>query len=249
MDFNYEKIVPPQIEVPSAELPIRGIRGTASNEYLKKKLEAELRAAEAIGKLKQTIIEKRLAVELVSLEEEHKRKKSGTVYYSSSTGQPSKQHENPPPLEPRNLFKKTSLWPRKASNHKSPHRYDSFYKDARHEGHKGEVAYPMRAAVKESHKHMRNVMAKGGMPAYEPRASRMRRDSPYVHSAQPMDDDNDSLQEQGNEEEVAVADASQSLDNAPQVVPPEYQPRGKKSNFKQFFSKLRKNPGGGAPTG
>lgn len=83
MDYNYEKIVPPQID--ATEIPTRGIGGTiggspSNNELLKKKLEAELRAAEAIGKLKQSIIEKRLAFELAAIEAEHKRRKLGTVF-------------------------------------------------------------------------------------------------------------------------------------------------------------------------
>lgn len=45
--------------------------------FLRRRLEAELRAAEALGKVKQTIIEKRLAVELATIEEEHRKKKSG----------------------------------------------------------------------------------------------------------------------------------------------------------------------------
>lgn len=52
-----------------------------------------------------------------------------------------------------------------------------------------------------SHKHLRSALSKSGASAYEPRGSRMRRDSPYAHSTRSMEEDDDTLEEQGNEEE------------------------------------------------
>lgn len=75
MDLNNDKALP-RIEHVSSELVnIKGLAETNSSEVIRKKLEAELRAAEALGKVKQTIIEKRLAVELATIEDEYKKRK------------------------------------------------------------------------------------------------------------------------------------------------------------------------------
>ncbi|KAL0271569.1 UNVERIFIED_CONTAM: hypothetical protein PYX00_008625 [Menopon gallinae] len=65
----------------------------SQNDLMRKKLEAELRATEEIARIKQSVIEKRLAVELASLEQEQvaqEQEKSGDGKTDES--RPSEEH-------------------------------------------------------------------------------------------------------------------------------------------------------------
>lgn len=66
------------------------LRKKSPNDMMRKKLEAELRATEEIARIKQSVIEKRLAVELASLEQEQAEDKHGD-------GREAKPAENGPP--------------------------------------------------------------------------------------------------------------------------------------------------------
>lgn len=77
MDLNNDRTLP-RVDYISSEIVNKVLAETTSSEVIRRKLEAELRATEALGKVKQAIIEKRLAVELAIIEEEHKRKKAAS---------------------------------------------------------------------------------------------------------------------------------------------------------------------------